>query len=209
MRSLVTVSRILRVVEGRARKRDRRRGDERTRSASEATPSLVSNDIRFGAVHCNSVVSSISTACVVEVSEAAIAVDQHRELRQIHDALDGVTTCVHDASFASRWPRREQIGLELDGQEIDSPDAHTPRKPARSAIAPDRPSCASTGVTSALGCLLVDMQHDFRRAAWSMRRRPIRPPSRRSSPRLSRRCWIASPMKASGPRTSCCSARST
>nr|WP_298808567.1 helix-turn-helix transcriptional regulator [uncultured Gordonia sp.] len=39
----------------------RRRSDERTRSESEATPSLVRSATRFGAAHCSSRVSSIST----------------------------------------------------------------------------------------------------------------------------------------------------
>ena len=39
----------------------RSRSDERTRSDSEATPSLVRSATRFGAAHCSSRVSSIST----------------------------------------------------------------------------------------------------------------------------------------------------
>ena len=39
----------------------RRRSDERTRSESETTPSLVRSATRFGAAHCSSRVSSIST----------------------------------------------------------------------------------------------------------------------------------------------------
>jgi hypothetical protein len=39
----------------------RSRSEERTRSVSDATPSLVRIATRFGAMHCNSRVSSIST----------------------------------------------------------------------------------------------------------------------------------------------------